>query len=168
MSGAAFDAASVLAVETLTPAAFAPFGEVIAFGAAAKVFPINHGTTQRHHALARIEVGAGHGLISLARAQPRRLPFAVTMLERHPLGSQAFVPLSKTPYLVVVAESPEHRPRCFLAAHGEGVNYRAGTWHHPLIALDEVSDFLIVDRGGEGANCDEANLPRTWWIEAAG
>lgn len=167
MNGAALDAASILTVERLTPPAFSPFGDVIAFGVASKVFPINHGTTMRHHALARVEVGAGHGLISLARAEPRTLPFAVTMLERHPLGSQAFIPLSKTPYLIVVAESPEHPPRCFLAAHGEGVNYRAGTWHHPLIALERPSDFLIVDRGGDGHNCDEANLPRTWWIESA-
>ncbi len=166
MSAASHDAASTLRIEPLTRAAFAPFGDVIAFGAASKVFPINNGTTQRHHALARVEVGAGHGLISLARAEPRPLPFAVTMLERHPLGSQAFVPLAKAPYLVVVAESPEHPPRCFLAAHGEGVNYHAGTWHDPLIALDGVSDFLIVDRGGDGHNCDEANLPRTWWIES--
>ncbi len=165
MSAAAIaDAKQILSVEPLTSTAFAPFGEVISFEAAREVFPINNGTTQRHHALAQIEVGDGHGLISLARAEPRALPFAVTMLERHPLGSQAWVPLSKQRYLVVVAESPQHPPRCFLAANGEGVNYRAGTWHHPLIALDAVSDFLIVDRGGDGANCDEVNLERTWWI----
>ncbi len=155
---------SPLAIEPLTAAAFAPFGEVIAFGAAARVYPINNCTTQRHHALAKVEVGGGHALISLARAEPRMLPFAVTLLERHPLGSQAFIPLSRTPYLIVVAESPQHPPRCFRAVHGEGVNYRAGTWHHPLIALDTVSDFVIIDRGGEGANCDEVNLAQTWWI----
>lgn len=166
MSAAAKDnATQILAVEPLTTAAFAPFGEVISFEAAREIFPINNGTTQRHHALAQIEVGAGHGLISLARAEPRSLPFAVTMLERHPLGSQAFIPLSKQPYLIVVAESPLHPPRCFLAANGEGVNYRAGTWHHPLIALDTVSDFLIVDRGGADHNCDEQDLPRAWWID---
>lgn len=159
------DAVQVLRVEPLTPTAFAPFGEVISFEAAHEVFPINNGSTQRHHALAQIEVGAGHGLISLARAEPRALPFAVTMLERHPLGSQAFIPLSKQPYLIVVAESPQHPPRCFRATNGEGVNYRAGTWHHPLIALDVVSDFLIVDRGGVGHNCDEQDLPQTWWID---
>lgn len=152
-----------LRVEALTPEAFAPFGEVIAVGAATRVYPINGGTSQRHHALARVEVGAGHGLISIARAEARALPFAIRMLECHPLGSQAWIPLSLTPYLIVVAESPEHSPRCFLAAHGEGVNYRAGTWHHPLLAL-AAGDFLIVDRGGEGANCDEANLAATWWI----
>ena len=152
-----------LRVEALTPEAFAPFGEVIAVGAATRVYPINGGTSQRHHALARVEVGTGHGLISIARAQARALPFAIRMLECHPLGSQAWIPLSQTPYLIVVAESPEHSPRCFLAAHGEGVNYRAGTWHHPLLAL-AAGDFLIVDRGGEGENCDEVNLAQTWWI----
>lgn len=157
----------VLRVEALTPEAFAPFGEVISFAAAREIFPINNGTTQRHHALARVEVGGGHGLISLARAEPRVLPFPIAMLERHPLGSQAFIPLSPTPYLVVVAESPQHPPRCFLAAHGEGINYRAGTWHHPLIALERASDFVIVDRGGEGANCDETQLAQTWWITHA-
>ena len=164
------DPVSTLLIEPLTREAFAPFGDVIAFGAANKVFPINNGTTQRHHALAKVEIdeGQGYGLISLARAEPRLLPLVVKMLERHPLGSQAFVPLSKTPYLVVVAESLEHRPRCFLAAHGEGVSYRTGTWHHPLIALDQVSDFVIIDRGGEGHNCDEANLPTMWWIDTTG
>jgi len=164
--GSNLDVATVLRIEPLTPAAFAPFGEVIGFDAASEVFPINNGTTQRHHALAKIEVGSGHGQISLARAEPRTLPFAITMLERHPLGSQAFIPLSKQPYLIVVAESPQHPPRCFRAANGEGINYRAGTWHHPLIALDVVSEFLIVDRGGSDENCDEANLPVTWWIES--
>ncbi len=153
-----------LRVEALTPEAFAPFGEVIAVGAATRVYPINGGTSQRHHALARVEVGTGHGLISIARAEARALPFAIRMLECHPLGSQAWIPLSQTPYLIVVAESPQHPPRCFLAANGEGVNYRTGTWHHPLIALDTVSDFVIIDRGGEGANCDEINLVQTWWI----
>ena len=61
MNGAALDAASILTVERLTPPAFSPFGDVIAFGAASKVFPINHGTTMRHHGLARVEVGAGDG-----------------------------------------------------------------------------------------------------------
>lgn len=154
-----------LPVESLTPAAFAPFGDVIAFGNASTTYPINQGTTLRHHGLARIEVGTGHGMISLARAEPRTLPFAVTMLERHPLGSQAFIPLGKTPYLVVVSATPQSQPRCFLASDGAGINFHAGTWHHPLLALQRVSDFLIVDRGGAGDNCEEANLPRTWWIE---
>ena len=156
-----------LRVEPLTPEAFAPFGQVIAPEAAQRVFPINAGNTLRFHDLAQVEcVGdGGHVGISLFRGQPRALPFAVTMLERHPLGSQAFVPLSKTPYLIVVATSPEATPRAFLACDGQGVNYRRGTWHHPLLALDAVSDFLVVDRIGPGNNCEEATLAQAWLLD---
>ena len=85
------------------------------------------------------------------------------MLERHPRGSQAFVPLSDAPYLVVVADDPSTPPRCFLA-RGQGVNFRAGTWHHPLLALERTSDFLVVDREGDDDNCDEASLAEAWMI----
>lgn len=155
-----------LVVEPLTREAFARFGDVIEAASAAKVYAINAGTTTRFHDLASIDTAreGGRALLSLFRAQPRELPFALTMLERHPLGSQAFVPLSARPYLVVVAESPDVLPRAFLARDGQGVNYRAGTWHHPLLALDEVSDFLVIDRGGPGDNCDEAVLPREYHI----
>ncbi|MCX7556027.1 ureidoglycolate lyase [Xanthomonadaceae bacterium JHOS43] len=156
-----------LAIDALTPEAFAPFGEVISPDAARRVFPINAGNTQRFHDLADVEcLGDGGRIgISLFRARPRDLPFEVTMLERHPLGSQAFVPLSQAPYLVVVAESPDAMPRAFLARDGQGVNYRRGTWHHPLLALDAVSDFLVVDRIGAGHNCDEVTLPQAWLLE---
>jgi ureidoglycolate lyase len=157
-----------LRIEPLTPDAFAPFGDVIAPEAAQRVFPINAGNTQRFHDLAQVEcLGDGGRVgISLFRGQPRELPFAVTMLERHPLGSQAFVPLSKTPYLVVVAKSPEATPRAFLARDGQGVNYHRGTWHHPLLALETVSDFLVVDRIGPGDNCEEAMLAQAWLLDA--
>ena len=156
-----------LVIETLTPEAFAPFGDVIAAHAARRVFSINAGNTQRFHDLAQVQcIGDGGRVgISLFRAQPRALPFAVTMLERHPLGSQAFVPLSKALYLIVVSESPDATPRAFLARDGEGVNYRSGTWHHPLLALDAVSDFLVVDRIGPGHNCDEVALPEAWLLD---
>ena len=155
-----------LAIEALTPEGFAPFGEVIAPEAARRAFPINAGNTQRFHDLANVEcLGDGGRIgISLFRGQPRALPFTVTMLERHPLGSQAFVPLSRTPYLIVVSESPEATPRAFLARDGPGINYRRGTWHHPLLALDAVSDFLVVDRIGPGDNCEEATLPTAWLL----
>ena len=84
------------------------------------------------------------------------------MLERHPLGSQAFLPLGERPYLVVVA--PPGAPpspasvRAFLAAPGQGVNYAPGVWHHPLLALDAVSDFWVIDRAGPGDNCEEITL----------
>jgi len=169
MSGTeALDALPRLPVEALTAAAFAPFGDVIEAGSAQRIYAINDGTTQRFHDLAAIDVGTdgGRPLLSLFRAQPRPLPIAIRMLERHPLGSQAFVPLDpRGRYLVVVAEDPTAMPRAFLASHGQGVNYRRGCWHHPLLALDEVSDFLVIDRGGPGDNCDEQTLAQAWRLE---
>lgn len=153
-----------LPVEPLTREAFAPFGEVIAADAAARHYPINQGTTERYHDLATVDVGAegGRTLVNIFRGQPRALPFEVRMMERHPLGSQAFIPLGRFPYLVVVAPPGELDPealRAFLATGGQGVNYARGTWHHPLLALGEVCDFLVVDRGGGGHNLDEQDLP---------
>ena len=152
-----------LAVEPLTPAAFAPFGEVIAPDSARTAYAVNDGTSQRFNALGHVECDGGAPVISIFRAQPRTLPFEIRMLERHPRGSQAFVPLSEAPYLVVVAEDPSQPPRAFLA-RGQGVNFRAGTWHHPLLALERQSDFLVVDREGEDANCDEVALAQAWVI----
>jgi ureidoglycolate lyase len=159
---------TVLQVEPLTAVAFAPFGDVIAPASAKRVYAVNEGTAQRFHDLAEVDTASdgGRTLVSIFRAQPRSLPFHIHMLERHPLGSQAFIPLLGHPYLIAVSESPQHRPRVFLAEHGEGVNYRPGTWHHPLIALNATSDFLVVDRGGGGHNCDEAELPVGYVIEA--
>jgi len=153
-----------LVVETLTATAFAPFGDVIAPDAAQTRFAINGGTTQRLHALGRVTHDGGDVVISLGLAQARQYPFAIEMLERHPLGSQAFIPLDGRPYLIVVAEDPSSRPRAFLAAQGEGVNFRAGTWHHPLLALADDSRFLIVDREGPEVNCEEITLVPNWQV----
>ena len=160
----------VLPIEPLTAEAFAAFGEVIEAGSAKSVYAINEGTAMRHHDLAHVDTASegGRTLISLFRAQPRSLPFELRRVERHPLGSQAFVPLDpQQAYIVVVCSDPSQPPRAFLARDGQGVNYRAGTWHHPLIALDQVSNFLVIDRGGPGKNCDEVDLLQTWVIETA-
>lgn len=156
-----------LVIEPLEPATFAPFGDVIGIDAARDRFAINAGTTERLHALGRVTHEGGEAVLSIGLAQARKFPFAIRMLERHPLGSQAFVPLDGRPYVVVVAESPEAMPRAFLARQGEGVNFRAGTWHHPLIALADDSRFLIIDRDGPSANCDEVALAHEYWIESA-
>lgn len=159
-----------LTPETLTREAFAPFGEVIEACNAVRHFTINGGNTERYHDLANIEPGAeGRAILSIFRGQPRSLPFRVEMMERHPLASQAFVPMSGRPYLVVVA-LPNVRPdadnlRVFLARGDQGVNYAAGVWHHPLMALDDVCDFLVVDRAGPGHNCDEVTLEHSAVIE---
>ncbi|MDB5812920.1 MAG: ureidoglycolate hydrolase [Rhodocyclales bacterium] len=158
--------AYTLKIEPLTREAFTPFGDVIEASDAVRHFPINDGNTERYHDLANLDPGAdGRIIASIFRGQPRELPFTVSMMERHPQGSQAFVPLSGRDYLVVVAppgEPPTARDlRCFLATAAQGVNYAKGVWHHPLLALDEVSDFLVIDRSGSGDNCDEVFLAPT-------
>lgn len=155
-----------LTIEPLTAEAFRPFGEVIEAGGSARHFTINQGFAERYHDLVHIDTAGegGHTVVSIFKALPRTFPMAITTMERHPLGSQAFVALAPMPFLVVVAP-PGAAPgpqdlRCFLAQAGQGVNYARGTWHHPLIALDTPCDFLVIDRGGpaEQGNCDEVAL----------
>lgn len=149
----------ILTIRPLTAETFAPFGDVIE-ARPETMRLINGGTTERFHALAAPEV-AGEGarlIINIFRGQPRAFPYRLDMMERHPLGSQSFSPLGGRPYLVVV--SPDEggrpgRPQVFLARGDQGVNYRRNTWHHPLMAVGEVSDFLIVDRDGPGNNLEE-------------
>ena len=131
-------------------------------------YAINEGTATRYHDLARIDTSSGEGrtVVSIFRAQPRALPFTIGMLERHPLGSQAFVPLGTAPYLVVVGTGADDAPRAFLARDGQGVNFHRGTWHHPLLALERESDFLVIDRGGPGENCDELAFAAAYRIDA--
>ncbi|MCG8492994.1 MAG: ureidoglycolate lyase [Sneathiellales bacterium] len=149
----------MLKIHALTKEAFAPYGDVISVRENDH-FLINNGSTERYHDLARVELlKEGRALINIFRATPLEYPLNVTMVERHPLGSQAFIPMNGRPYLILVAKAGETVTAddlvAFHAEGDQGVNYHAGTWHHPVLALDRVSDFLVVDRGGEGENCDE-------------
>jgi ureidoglycolate lyase len=158
-----------LRMEPLTRAAFAPFGDVIELDGA-RHFPINGGTTERFHDLASIDVSdaGGRPIVNVFRAQPRTWPVEIAMMERHPLGSQAFVPLGDLHYAVVVAPAGEFDParlRAFWVEGGRGVNYAKGVWHHPLLAFGGVCDFLVIDRGGAQPNCDEITLERIWRLE---
>lgn len=150
--------------EPLTAEAFAPFGDVLSTEGS-RHFSINEGSSERYHDLARVElIGRdARTQLSIFRGQAFTLPVRLRVLERHPLGSQAFMPLSGRPYLVVVAPLGERVRssdiRAFLARGDQGVNYHAGVWHHPLLALETTSDFLVVDRGGPGENCEERGLP---------
>lgn len=159
----------VLEVARLTREAFVPFGDVIET-AGARHYPINAGTTERFHDLCKVDVAAERGtpLLSIFRGRPWQCPIEIKMVERHPLGSQAFVPLGGRPFLVVVAEEgsggvpgPLH---AFLSGGGQGVNYRRGTWHHPLLALEAASDFLVVDRGGPGENLQEFRFDAPYYV----
>lgn len=158
-------------IEPLTAKEFAPFGDVIE-ARDASAFSVNEGQAQRFHDLARIDVGAGdgHPLISLFRSAPSVFPLTLHKVERHPLGSQAFMPLGKHQFLIVVAgttpdDTPEH-PRLFLSNGHQGVNYKRGVWHHSLIVMHHTTEFLVIDRGGAGANCDVAELSDKIVIES--
>ncbi|MGR5092762.1 ureidoglycolate lyase [Vibrio maritimus] len=147
-------------IEPLNKHAFAEFGDVIEVENS-DYFMINNGSTRRYHKLAEadVEEQGGRAIMSIFQATPLQYPLTIKMLERHPLGSQAFIPLLGKPYLIVVAPkgdnpSLEHC-RAFLSNGQQGVNYHKGVWHHPVLALTDQDQFLIVDRAGDGNNCDE-------------
>jgi len=150
-----------LTPEPLTADAFAAFGSVIEASEEAVKLDINEGHAIRYDALARVDVSDGGGVpvISLFRAKPLG-DLTLKAFERHPLGSQSFVPLGGRPYLVAVAPPGRFDAaaiRLFRAEGSQGVHYRKGVWHHFLLVLDD-SDFLVVDRAGPGDNCEEVEL----------
>lgn len=152
-----------LPVRPLERIAFAPFGDVIEISAGAEQREINYGTAIRYHDLARLDLMAGQGrpIVSIFRATPLSLPIVVKVMERHPLSSQAFVPLGSVPYLVIVAPPGPFDAallQAFVASPHQGVNYAAGVWHHYVLPLERVSDFLVIDRDGPGSNLDEVFL----------
>jgi ureidoglycolate lyase len=153
----------VIPIAPLTPAAFVPYGDVIQIEGSHH-YTINSGYAERYHDLAAVDVmeQGGRPLISIFRATPRPLPLRIQIMERHPLSSQAFVPLSRIPFLVVVAPPSDdlgaESLRAFVTDGRQGINYRRGVWHHALLALETACDFLIVDRGGPGEDCDEVSL----------
>jgi ureidoglycolate lyase len=157
-----------LVAEPLTAAAFAPFGDVIE--AAGDSFPINGGMCDRFHDRARMEfVGDGRAGISIGFGRPYPLPLSFSLVERHPLGSQAFVPMQEDAFIVVVAPDEGGRPgtpRAFLTAPGQGVNYLRNVWHGVLTPLGRPGRFLIVDRVGTGDNLEEFVYDAPWTVTA--
>lgn len=144
----------------LTRSAFAPFGDVIETAGRPHT-TINDGYAERYDNLARIDTTEQEGRtrLSIFDAKPRDLPFQIAMIERHPLSSQAFIPLMGLPFLIVVAragEAPQPSDlHAFFVSGRQGINYARGTWHHPLIALERSCEFLVIDRGGPGQDYDE-------------
>lgn len=141
----------------LTSQAFAPFGDVLeAQGAPDKV--INQGKCGRFHDRAALDFGpGGRAGVSVFDAEPRTLPYKLEMVERHPEGSQAFLPMHSHTWLVIVAE-PGDVPgqiHAFLASAGQGVNFHRGTWHGVLTPLHAPGLFAVVDRIGETPNLQE-------------
>ncbi|MEL6913553.1 MAG: ureidoglycolate lyase [Pseudomonadota bacterium] len=146
-----------IAIEPLAAEAFAPFGDVLdTSGAPDKI--INQGLCGRYHDRAALDFSDGRAGVSLFQAEPRELPFTLEMVERHPVGSQCFVPMSMDAFLVVVAPDDAGRPgtpRAFRTAPGQAINFHRGTWHGVLTPLAAPGLFAVIDRIGPGANLEE-------------
>ena len=158
-----------LTLEPLTAEAFAPWGDVIE--ATGDSFPINGGMCDRFHDRARMEFTGegGRAGISVGYGRPYPLPHSFDLVERHPLGSQAFVPMTEDPFLVIVAPDEGGRPgtpRAFLTAPGQGVNYLRNVWHGVLTPLGRAAAFVIVDRIGTGVNLEEYRYEADWQVVA--
>lgn len=153
-------------IAPLTAAAFAPFGDVLETdGPPDKL--INGGLCGRFHDRARLDMGDGRPGISLFRSETRRLPYTLDLLERHPDGSQAFIPMSHDPFLVIVAPDDSDRPGmpcAFLTTPGQGINLLRGTWHGVLTPLHAPGLFAVIDRIGDGPNLEEYPLPDPYCV----
>ena len=150
--------------EPLTAEAFAPFGEVIeARGAPDRI--INQGLCGRYHDCATLTAEGGRPGLSIFDAKPRTLPYRLEMVERHPLGTQAFVPMTEASFLVIVAPEGPGTPRAFLTAPGQAINLFAGTWHGVLTPLSAPGLFAVIDRIGPGDNLEERWFDEPWTVE---
>lgn len=146
-------------IQPMNSQAFVPFGELIDFNREPD-FSINNGMCDRYHAIAKAEAIGSNAqtIISLGRARPYQLPLKLEMMERHPYGSQSFIPLQPNPFLVIVAKDLNGRPNdpiAFMTTAGQGVNYHRNTWHAVLTPLYKETEFLIVDRDGKEYNLEE-------------
>ncbi len=152
----------------LTREAFAPFGDVLDTNWRDH-YPINGGRCERYHDLATAEATGSDArvILSIFRGTPYSFPLELKMMERHPFGSQAFMPLSPSPFLVVVAHDAAGKPaepHAFVTAPGQGVNYPRNLWHAVLTPIGEPQDFLVVDRAGVEKNLEEHHLDEPWTI----
>lgn len=148
---------------------FAEFGDVIDKCGGVQ-YPINQGMTKRYHGLAATEVAGPDArvVISIAEGTPYRFPLKLALVERHPLGSQAFIPLGMRPFLVVVCgddSAGPGQPLAFITQPGQGVNYRRNVWHGVLTPIGRMQDFLIVDREGAGTNLEVFEFPEPYDIQ---
>lgn len=144
----------------LTPEGFAPFGDVLEVqGTPDKI--INQGLCGRFHDRAQLAFKEGRAGISLFDAHARTLPYRLEMMERHPLGSQAFIPMHQNPFLVIVAEDAggvPAQPKAFVTCAGQGINIHQNIWHGVLTPLDVPGLFAVVD-----CICESTNLQEHWF-----
>ena len=152
-----------VSVHPLRRDAFRPYGDVIQV-AESRHYTINQGWAERYADMAALDLVEDGGTpnVGIVRAEPRPMPMKILLMERHPKSSQLFIPLVPRPFLVLVALPGEplraENIIAFKTMAGQGINYKRGVWHHPLIALDQSTDFLVVDRHAKDENCDEVSL----------
>ena len=146
----------------ITKENFSKFGDMITTDDI-KPLEINNGYAKRFDGIANLNTNKDNGntTISIFSALKRTFPMKIDMMEKHPLGSQAFVPMKETIFLVFVApegNKPDlNKVESFIVPPGIGVNYNPGTWHFPLISTENMN-FLVVDRKGSGNNLVIENL----------
>ncbi|MBC7729764.1 MAG: ureidoglycolate lyase [Microbacteriaceae bacterium] len=153
--------------QALTDTVFAPFGRVLQVPADGQGgHAINQGTSQRFELVADalLTAEAGRPVVSISRALARVLPLTLVAMERHPLGSQSFVPLGAARRFALVvaagrvpAEALGDHLQAFVSNGTQGVLLAPGTWHHGLLALD-AGDYLVLERRGDAVDCDLADL----------
>jgi len=148
----------------ITKENFSKFGDMITTENI-KPLEINNGYAKRFDEIAKIDTSSQNGetTISIFSALKRSFPMKIDMIEKHPLGSQAFIPMKETTFLTLVApegEKPDlEKIESFIIPRGIGINYRTGVWHFPLISTEDM-DFLVVDRKGSGDNLVIENLDK--------
>ena len=148
---------SPLKASPLTQAAFAAFGDVLEVNDGAFV-EINQGRCRRFHDLAKLDFADGKAGINLFHAEVRTAPYSIELMERHPLGSQCFVPMQSSAYIVAVAPDAGDQPgqiHAFLANGNQCVNYHRNTWHAVLTPVSGTGLFAVIDRIGQGTNLQE-------------
>ena len=142
---------------SLTKEAFSPFGDILDNrGKPNKI--INQGKCERYNDLAKLDILDGSAGISIFNAFACSLPYELTMMERHPLGSQAFIPMIHAPFLITVADDHNgypDRPQAFVSHSGQAINIHRNIWHGVLTPLQEPGLFSVVDRIGAGSNLEE-------------
>ncbi len=160
----------VIHTEPLTPESFAPFGDVMAATGAPDRL-INQGFCGRYHDRAQLDFGPdGRAGLSIFKAIPRSFPYLLDLVERHPDGSQAFIPMTADPFLVITAPDQDGTPgtpRAFLTDGSQAINFHRGTWHGVLTPLAAPGLFAVVDRIGPTANLQEHWFDQPWTITPA-
>jgi len=159
----------IITAQPLTRENFSPFGQVIDPDGWTDHYPINNGKCERYHRIADAEATGTDArvILSIFKGKPYEMPLQLTMMERHPFGSQAFMPLSPRPFLVIVAHDAGNapgEPHAFITGPGQGVNYPRNLWHAVLTPIGRPQDFLVVDRAGTEKNLEEFHFAEPYEV----